>query len=205
MLASEVERLAGSLAIGQLTDYRDVSDPTYVGPGTWNTIHRLAYAATTLDLQNDFVTTMEEICRTFPCPHCQGHCKQYMIDNPIRKFIGLPVMVNGGEQELGMFLWTFLFHNAVTARVGKNKMMAWETALALYSKVADPNECSKVCKAVDDQHDPVSKTDKLVEPAPLSNQENVAKIDPRVSPSSIPAKQSVTALPSTRGPIRMMR
>ena len=40
---------------GILTDYKDSTDPKYIGPGVWNTIHKQAYSAKTPNQQKQFI------------------------------------------------------------------------------------------------------------------------------------------------------
>lgn len=116
-----------------------LSNPKYVGPGTWHVIHALAYAAKTKNEQQQFVKTMHTICETFPCENCKEHCKEYIKNNPMNKLID--VEFDTGEK-LGLFMWTWKFHNAVNQRIGKNTM-SWSDAYSLYSGVNKKSSCDE--------------------------------------------------------------
>ena len=123
--------------------FKDHTNPEYVGPGTWNSIHRLAFLATTKEKQDCFVKTMKEICDGFPCLNCRYHCSEYITNHPMEEYKDKMVDINGEKQPLGLFLWSWKFHNAVNARLNK-PIMSWDTAYNLYS---DNNNlvCSKSC------------------------------------------------------------
>lgn len=130
-------------ATGVLSEYKDHTDPKYVGPGTWNVAHRQAYRARTRKQQLEFIVFMKEICTGFPCHICRGHCTEYIKNHPMEEYVGMLVEVNGQRVALGLFVWTWKFHNAVNARIGK-PIMAWETAYNLYSD-KENLVCSKNC------------------------------------------------------------
>ena len=131
----------GATAI--LSDYKDSTDPKYIGPGTWNVIHREAYKARTSPQQLKFIELMKNICYGFPCFTCKGHCTEHIKNHPLEEYLGVLVDINGQRLPIGLFVWTWKFHNAVNARIGK-PIMSWDTAYNLYSE----NEalvCSKNC------------------------------------------------------------
>jgi hypothetical protein len=51
---------------------------------------------------------------------------------------------------LGLFIWTWKFHNAVNTRLRK-PVMSWDTAYSLYSELQNNNNlvCSKTCLQAD--------------------------------------------------------
>lgn len=127
-----------------LNDFKDFTDPKNVGPGTWNVIHRISYAANTDDKQQKFIQLMKDICDGFPCEICRGHCQEYIKNNPMEKYIGKTITIEKEKKQLGMFIWGWRFHNAVNKRL-KKSIMDWDTAYNLYS----PSEslvCSKSCE-----------------------------------------------------------
>jgi len=118
------------------------TNPTYVGPGTWNVIHTLAFKAKTKEQQRDFITTLKIIIDYFPCEKCRGHAQEYLKNHPIADY---------QHDRLGMFIWTWKFHNAVNFRTSKNQM-SWELAHHLYSDLCGPDDeatCSKECSKSD--------------------------------------------------------
>lgn len=134
-------------ATGILSDYKDRTDPKYIGPGTWDVIHRRAFKARTRAQQLSFAEFMKDVCHTFPCFVCKGHCTEYIKNHPLEEHIGVLVDINGEQIALGIFVWTWKFHNAVNARLGK-PIMSWETAYNIFSDTENL-VCSKNCLEAD--------------------------------------------------------
>lgn len=130
-------------AVGVLSDYKDHTDPKYIGPGTWNSIHRYAYKAKSRSQQEGFINFMVEICQGFPCTVCRGHCTEYIKNHPMEEYLDVLVEINGEKMALGLFVWSWKFHNAVNARI-KKPLMSWDTAYNLYSET-ESLVCSKNC------------------------------------------------------------
>lgn len=130
-------------AIALRKDFQDHTDPKYVGPGTWNVIHRLAINAVTPELQSCFIKSMNDICNGFPCHICKGHCQEYIKNHPMETYLGISVDVDGKKKPLGIFIWTWRFHNAVNTRLQK-PIMSWETVYTLYTE-GESILCSKNC------------------------------------------------------------
>ena len=136
--------------------HKDNSNPKYIGPGTWNVIHTLAINAKTKKEQLIFITQMKIICEQFPCDKCSNHCKEYIKNHPMEEYVGTTLLPNSSESDtqLGMFIWSWKFHNAVNYRIGKN-IMSWDVAHNLYARSPhQKNVCSKDC----------SDTDKNIQP-----------------------------------------
>jgi hypothetical protein len=128
-------------AVATIDQYKDNTDPKYIGPGTWNTIHLLASQARTKAQQTRFIAEMKSICTNFPCPVCRGHCGDYIRTHPMEEYLDLKVQVGSEKLNIGMFVWSWKFHNAVNARL-KKPIMSWDTAYNLYM-----GEGSLVCSA----------------------------------------------------------
>lgn len=128
-------------AVAVLADFRnnkDYTDPTIIGPIIWNLLHKQSYNAQTPEKERRFITLMEDICYDFPCKACRGHCTEYIKNHPMLDYAGS--MTEG--KRLGLFIWTWKFHNAVNARL-KKPIMSWSTALSLYGE--EPKICSAAC------------------------------------------------------------
>lgn len=139
-------------AVGKRSDYKDHTDPKYIGPGHWNIIHRRSYNARTHAQQVQFIDFMHEVCEGFPCTVCKGHCVEYIKNHPLEDYIDQTVEIAGTQLVLGLFIWTWKFHNAVNARIGK-PIMSWDTAYGIYSG-KDSLVCSKSCMDADNSiHD----------------------------------------------------
>ena len=130
-------------AVGISSDYKDHTDPKYIGPGTWNLIHRHAFKARTHEQQLIFIEYMKETCYGFPCTVCKGHCTEYIKNHPMEDYLDVPFEINGEKHPLGLFVWSWKFHNAVNTRIGKISM-SWDTAYNLYSET-ESLVCSKSC------------------------------------------------------------
>jgi len=106
-----------------------LNDPKVIGPGAWSVIHAQAIRAKTPERKRAFITLMKEICDDFKCRECGGHCSEYIKNHPMEDY--LEVKSASGE-DIGLFKWSWMFHNAVNARLGKG-MMDYETAYGLYA------------------------------------------------------------------------
>jgi hypothetical protein len=135
-------------ATALLDQFKDHTDPKYVGPGIWNIIHRRAWLLRDqpMEAQKAFIEFMADVCYNFPCIVCRGHCSEYIKNHPMEEYLGVTVKTSSGTEALGLFIWTWKFHNAVNIRLRK-PIMSWETAYALYSGVQEQNNlvCSKTC------------------------------------------------------------
>jgi hypothetical protein len=132
-----------------LSAFRDSDDPKYVGPGTWNVIHRLAFLANTPTKQQEFVNIMKQICHGFPCLNCREHCTEYIRTHPLEEYLNVAVSTNSQILPLGLFVWSWRFHNEVNKRL-KKPLMAWKTAINLYSP-SKMYSCNSSCSASDDE------------------------------------------------------
>lgn len=132
-------------ATAKLNSYKDISDPQYTGPGTWNLIHRMAFKARTKEERLSFIRFMMDACYGFPCTVCKVHCTEYIQNHPLTDYLDVSINVDGENLPLGLFIWTWKFHNAVNKRINK-PLMNWDTAYNLYSS-AESLVCSKTCTA----------------------------------------------------------
>jgi len=112
-------------------DFKDHTDPEYIGPGTWNLIHRIAHKARNHKDQVDFIKLVNEICSGFPCLVCRNHALEYIKNHPLEEYLDILVDVRGEKISIGLFVWTWKFHNAVNARI-KKPIMSWDTAYNMY-------------------------------------------------------------------------
>lgn len=132
-------------ATATIKDFKDNTDPLYIGPGTWNVIHRIAFNSRTKEEQLAYINLIKDICSGFPCEICRGHCNEYIKNHPLEDYLDTLLEVKGQKLSLGMFIWSWKFHNAVNMRTNK-PMMSWDTAYNLYSQ-KDSLVCSKNCLA----------------------------------------------------------
>ena len=142
----QLENEPGAIAL--MSDFRDNTDPKYIGPGTWDVIHRKSFKATNKSDQLRFIEFIKDVCYGFPCTVCKGHCTEYIKNHPPEEYLDVLVDIKGEKIALGMFIWGWKFHNSVNART-KKPIMSWDTAYNLYSQV-ESLVCSKNCLAAAD-------------------------------------------------------
>lgn len=120
--------------------YKDHTNPKYIGPGTWNAIHTIAFHARTLSEQEDAIKTITTICTYFPCETCRKHAMEYIKKNPMENYL-----IGKYKGSSGIFVWTVNFHNKVNYRIGSH-IMSLEVAEKLYDvKRTSKKLCSKEC------------------------------------------------------------
>jgi FAD-linked sulfhydryl oxidase len=119
--------------------FKNYDDPAYYGPGVWYAIHKIAHT------YNDkrAAKYIRNLIETFPCIKCRNHAIEYLKLNPIEKSIGKMLNKNGKQLPLGLFVWTWIFHNSVNLRIGKPQMKLSDAI-----ETMEPNEmCSEMCDA----------------------------------------------------------
>ena len=126
------------------SEANSLTDPKYIGPGVWYNIHLKAYEASDDKTIEEFIDYMYLLAMKFPCHKCRSHINKYIEDHP---FEDLQNLRNKEGRKIGMFKWSWLFHNAVNTRIHK-PLVDWETAWAMYDR--DIEVCSKNCEAVDE-------------------------------------------------------
>jgi hypothetical protein len=121
---------------------KDLTDPKYIGPGLWYTIHTSAkisgekgdYAS-----KKEFVDLMDSLRNNFKCMTCRKHIGEYLDTHAFDPYWKLIDPKSG--KDVGLFKWSFDFHNAVNQRLGY-PIMDWLTAYSLYydeSNICDLN------------------------------------------------------------------
>jgi hypothetical protein len=104
------------------------SNPKYIGAGFWCFLHLLAKHAVTTDKKESFIDNMYLLSVEFPCGNCRNHIQAYLNEHPFEPFMNL---TNEKGEEIGMFKWLWMFHNAVNARLHK-PIVDWDTAWEMY-------------------------------------------------------------------------
>ena len=120
------------------------TDPKTVGPGLWWYIHSKAKDAIDDSSIKEFIDLMIYFSINFPCNTCRKHINEYINTHPMED---LRSLTNEKGERIGMFKWTWLFHNAVNTRL-KKPYVEWETAIGMFYN--DGIEiCSKNCHEAD--------------------------------------------------------
>lgn len=115
---------------------QNYTNPQYVGAGYWMCIHILAFNCKVKDRET-CILSIKQLCYQFPCEKCREHAKEYIKHHPIE---------DSKKEDLGLFVWTWKFHNAVNFRIGKHSM-SWDMAYHLYDSLKShkDEECSAEC------------------------------------------------------------
>jgi len=123
-----------------MTNLKKLADPDSFGPGAWLVIHTLAFHAKTEKQKRNFEESMHVIQRGLKCESCRRHCGEYLEKHPIKDYWNVR---NKDGEDIGMFKWTWAFHNAVNTRLHK-PVLDWETAYHLFSD-SENALCTKEC------------------------------------------------------------
>lgn len=137
--SNDLRAIKGATAVK--SQFKDITDPAYFGPGIWYIFHSKSFRANNRQLQLETIAYIRDIINILPCPSCKQHAQKYLLEHPPEQY--LDVMID--NMNIGIFLWCFLFHNAVNARIGK-PIMSWDTAFDLYNITEEKKGmCSKAC------------------------------------------------------------
>jgi hypothetical protein len=122
-----------------------ITDPSKFG-SIWTLIHVMAKHATTNELKEQFIKFMETLSEIFMCEKCRKHIADFMQKNPIRNYFNIK---DEKGNDIGMFKYTWLFHNAVNVRL-KYPILDWNDALSMYDDSI--SVCNKGCDEDDDDN-----------------------------------------------------
>lgn len=105
-------------------------DPILFGPGMWYQIHTDSLLCNTFNLKYHFMARMNLLCDNFKCDECKIHFKKFIDTHPIQNYFNMldPVL----KKDIGMFKWTWEFHNDVNRRLEKYQP-TFEEAYQFYS------------------------------------------------------------------------
>lgn len=106
-----------------------ISDPKIIGPGVWFAIHTMSMSCSDRESCSFFIQFVKTIVETFPCDNCRKHGKLFIDKNPLEDYV---YITNNIGEHIGMFKWTWEFHNAANSAIGKQKI-SFEDAWKLYS------------------------------------------------------------------------
>ena len=103
------------------------SNPKTLG-ALWFSIHILARHADTPERKSQFIDYMYLLSVEFPCGKCRSHIQEYLKNHPFDPFMN---MVNEKGEDVGMFKWSWMFHNTVNLRLHK-PFVDWDTAWEMF-------------------------------------------------------------------------
>ena len=104
------------------------SDPARFGPGIWFVTHVGAIEATDDDKIIHFINLTRVMFSRIPCSTCRQHAMDYLTLYPPEDHIKT---VDDFGDRIGMFTWSWVFHNSVNCRLGK-PTINYHTAYNLY-------------------------------------------------------------------------
>jgi hypothetical protein len=122
--------------------FSKLSDPEVFGPGMWHSIHSLARLSDMTDKQDNYIKIVKYLLQSIRCDECKGHALAYYKENNPRNYKGT---TNKEGEEIGMFMWSWKFHNDVNFRLNK-PIVDWETAYFFYSDIGS-GSCKSTCSA----------------------------------------------------------
>ena len=104
---------------------KEISKPEIFGPGMWYSIHISAIKMG----EEQFLNWVRIIISNIPCLKCKNHATEYLGQNSPELYLNT---YNQSGDLIGMFKWTWQFHNDVNKRLGK-KILDYTTAYKMYT------------------------------------------------------------------------
>ena len=129
------------------------NNPAIVGPGIWFTIHHMARYSITPDKINNFINFIHSLTSSFPCEPCKKQFMKYVRDHPLENYRETK---NVSMEYVGMFIWSWKFHNAVNERLRK-PLVEYEVVLEMFS-----NPDIMTCKLDCDEGDITGSNDLVI-------------------------------------------
>jgi hypothetical protein len=102
------------------------SNPDRIGVGIWYTLTLMAKHAVTDVKKNEFIDYVYLLSVEFPCGKCRIHFQEYLREHNFENYMNLK---DDAGNDIGMFKWVWMFHNAVNMRLHKpfvDFQTAWE-------------------------------------------------------------------------------
>lgn len=146
--SKELEKVEGGVGI---KNFKDHTDPKYIGPGHWFVMHSNAIKAKTKKEITECIQSIKKLCKEFPCVVCRTHSSEYLKNHPIEKDADTLILIDKNKKELGLFMWTWKFHNSVNFRT-KKPLMNWSTAYNLFAE-KQSQVCSMACLTAENNNE----------------------------------------------------
>lgn len=115
------------------------SNPDYSGPGLWFVIHLTAIYATTPQSISDYIRQIKLMINNHPCGDCRKHATKYLTIDPPENYVDM----KRNDTMIGMFVWSWQFHNVVNTRLDK-PIIDFDTAYNMYQSSNIPS-CHESC------------------------------------------------------------
>lgn len=97
---------------------------------TWRKIHRKAARIRCDEDKEKFVRYMKRLYKVITCAVCKAHTKKFMRKHPMEEYW---TYIDDDGRDRGLFRWTWIFHNDVNRRLGKERVR-WHKAVKMYYK-----------------------------------------------------------------------
>lgn len=99
----------------------------YFTPGIWYLWHKLALEAVDDESISCYIWMVRNTISTLTC-RCKSDAQEYLNNNPPENYVQI---VDDQQIPIGMFVWSYLFHNFVNSKLNK-PIMDYNSALLLY-------------------------------------------------------------------------
>jgi len=124
-------------------DTTTFTDAKELGRGLWFIIHLDGVHAVTDAGKQSYETRMNILCENFKCKSCQPHFRKFIDTHPFKLYWNIK---DAKGRDIGMFKWSWEFHNQVN-RFLKKYEPTLEEAYAYFSN-ADAGACFDCNKTV---------------------------------------------------------
>lgn len=85
--------------------YKKIDASVFAGPATWHFLHSTAATYDGSDSsKRGFISIIDGIQKTFPCPNCRKNLAKHLKELPLEKYL---------DNCDDLFLWTYLMHDKV--------------------------------------------------------------------------------------------
>lgn len=137
--------------------------PSNFGTGLWFSIHVTAKNSVTLEDKRYFIIWIDNIVKSIRCNECKTHAMEYVNTHPVEPYFDLVDEETG--LNIGIFKWSWVFHNAVNSRIGK-PYCSWETAMSLFFNELNESEsefkpCDEDCGSANSHQNPTDVSTKI--------------------------------------------
>ena len=150
-IPNEKEKSVKNIVVNKTITNKDINksitNPKYIGPGVWYDMHILGKNAIAPASKKLFIDYMNVLAKTFSCMECRTHIIAYMKINPFKPYL---TVKNEEGVEVGLFKWSWLFHNVVNRRI-RHPEVSWEKAYSLY--YSDEGVCMSNCTGYSNEHE----------------------------------------------------
>lgn len=99
-----------------------------ISPGIWYTIH-CEPLNNNLDIDYT-IDKLDDLQNTFFCEECRYHIRTFCRQYPIREYVRQKIK-QGMDLQIAVFRWTWLLHNDVNKRLGK-EILPFRFAFMIY-------------------------------------------------------------------------